>query len=164
MTNIIVIDGSKALELIDAAVEERGENWVYPDTGQCRYFYDPRDYPLDDYDEDNEPITKEEQAMVDFFGTDAVKPACLVGCAVHALDERLDSYLMANNDQSVDGFMSPLDDNGNFQIAVEGGVEFVFTHEAHVIFQAGQSAQDSGLIWGEARLRARAAAERLGVI
>lgn len=160
MTNTVRIDARRALEVIDKAVEERGEDWVYPDTSRCRYFYDPEDYQFMEDEDDDDPGLEDARAMVAFFG-DEVKPACLVGCAVHLIDENLDTLLIHSNASAVDSVLN-VDDSDTFTTVI-GDTEYVFEAGAVTVLMAGQSAQDCGMTWGESRMRAYAAAERLGI-
>jgi hypothetical protein len=143
----IKIGKKKALEMIHGAVVERGEDWVYPDTGQCRYVYHPEDF---DRWEDNE-LTAEEQQMVAYFGTEGKKPACLVGLALITMNEAFLPWLDLHNEDSVDGIMGS--DEGGFSVTIEG-VNYHFTANARRILQAAQSSQDVGRTWGEAEERA----------
>jgi hypothetical protein len=151
----VLIDVPKALELIEAAVKERGEDWVYPDTGQCRYIYNPEDYDQHFGDEEYE-LSQDELAMVAYFGEEQA-PACLVGLVMHTLDERFDQVMLIQNDNSVDGWMG----DGPYVQTFES-VEYEFSHDTIRLLAAAQSAQDSGNPWGEALSRAHSAAERFG--
>lgn len=149
------VEVPQVLKLIEAAVKERGEGWVYPDTGQCRYLYDPEEYLNDDGYDDG--LTTEEAAMVAYFGEDEVKPACLVGLVLHTLDPRFDGPMMVQNENSIEGWMTDETHEEEF-----GSLTYEFPRESIVVLQAAQSAQDSGKPWGEAFQRAVGAAERMG--
>ena len=140
------IDWSDALTLIEKAVEERGTEWVYPDTGECRYMYDPYNYEAE-FDDSLENPTK----LVEAFG-EVKQPACLVGLALFSFDPRFEGPLWANNDNSVDGWMGI---DADYTVRLDDDDEVVVTQEAIKVLQAAQSAQDTGSSWGIALERAR---------
>lgn len=156
MTTPIKIDATEALRLIDKAVDERGKDWTYPATGECRYFYDPEDYQRHEYDDDEE-MPMGYKKMVAYFGDDGIKPACLVGYAIHDLDERLDPLFIDRNSDAIDDILYPNGENGEATIGAEDA-RYTFTAAARKVFSAAQEAQDSGLTWGTARDRAYDAA------
>jgi hypothetical protein len=152
--NTVRIDSNDALDLIHAAVMERGEAWVYPDTGQCRYVYHPEDFER--WADDENGLTAEEEAMVAYFGHET-KPACLVGLALTLLDEGFLPWLDENNENSVDGIMGSRE--GGYTVTI-GGTSYHFTADGIRTFQTAQSAQDVGKAWGEAERIAREKAGR----
>jgi hypothetical protein len=143
----IRITGPTALSLIDAAIKERGADYIYGKEfgGDCRYFVceipdDPDDIPTDT----------------------EYRVGCLVGQALHTLDPVLDDWMLSNNDDNVLGLfgvhvfgvkaeeaMRNLPD----EVTVEWA-DFTITATADAIrvFQTAQTAQDRDETWGAARV------------
>lgn len=158
----ITIDETKALELIDAAVTERGEGFIYqnefPDDGTCQYALYPR---TDDHEPD--------------LSADPV-PGCLIGLGL-ALAVGLTPGQLVELDgcfMDVAGFSGPsgyrvtqelanyinqdVDPDGEDSLAA---FDVEVTEGAARILQAAQDAQDDRGTWGTARDRARVVAELL---
>jgi hypothetical protein len=142
---IKTIRAKDVLPLLDKAVEERGAEWVYPDSGDCKYAFIPEDYDLE-YARDSgyDSVVK----MVEFFG-DTFGPACLVGYVFNELDPGFLSALCERHDNGetvehlnlVDGF-------------TVGDTTYAFTQKAVAVLSAGQAVQDVGGTWGTANERA----------
>lgn len=143
------IHAKDVLPLLAKAVEERGADWVYPDTGDCRYAYDPDEYELD------YAIENEYQGvvnMVTYFG-DTFGPACMVGYVFNALDPEFLTSITAKyeNGQSVEGLCL----QRGWRVSE---TDYVFTPKAVSVLVAAQSTQDMGGCWGDALKNAENAA------
>jgi hypothetical protein len=134
-----VINGQEMLSLLEMAVAERGDSYVYPDLGHCEYVYDPSDYEYQD--EEADPI-------VAAFG-DQVQPACAVGLALSYKDQILLDYIV---DAGLNGdSIHEVSDVLNSIPAL--GVQF--TVKAQRMAGAMQYAQDRGATWGEGLVLAK---------
>lgn len=148
MTTIKKIHAKDVLPLLHKAVEDRGADWRYPDTNDCRYAYTPEEYiPLD---EDEHPGVV---AMADYFGATR-GPACMVGYVFNALDPE---FLTSVVDQRQNGqAVNALGLQTGWAV---GEITYVFTDKAIAVLVAAQSTQDVGCCWGDAERNALAAAE-----
>ena len=144
---ILTIEPDDVVTLIHEAVQARGEDWVYPDTSQCRYVYFREDYAPEGYD-----VTKDGQKMLEYFGDDDGQPACLVGYVLNALNPKFIDVIVndGKNEDSVEGWMQESETPFSVQI---GETEYVFPPAVTYLLQAAQSAQDSGQTWGSAETR-----------
>jgi hypothetical protein len=141
-----IIDWTDALTLIEQAVETRGAEWVYPDTGECRYMYGPEDY------EDSDGYLHEPSPqLVQAFGEEK-QPACLVGFIFYTLDPRIEQEMWDNNDNSITGWMGDVSD---YTIRLGMDEDIIVTHKAILTLQSAQSAQDTGSTWGRALEQAK---------
>ena len=143
MTTEHVVDAPEVLALMEKAVAERGEDWVYPAQGDCRYQYDPYDY------DDETWAGPEEKAMVAYFG-DVKAPACLVGKVLFDLNPEFLEQIVRNGDNGESVEALHLESGW-----VIGDETFLFTADAIHALQVGQSAQDTGVPWGESVDRAK---------
>lgn len=146
MKKHIRITGPTALSLIDAAIKERGADYIYGREfgGDCRYFV--CDVPDDPDNVDWNP---------------EYKVGCLVGLALHTLDPDLDDWMLSNNDENVTGlfgihsFGVPVEKTLKAltdEVTVEwGDLTITATPSAIRAFQRAQEFQDRDSTWGEAR-------------
>lgn len=141
------IHAKDVLPLLAKAVEDRGADWVYPDTDNCKYAYVPEEYKY--LDKDDYPG---EAAMVEHFG-DTFGPACMVGYVFNALDPEFLTSITSKyeNGQSVDGLCL----QRGWRV---GDTDYVFTSKAISVLVAAQSTQDVGGCWGDALKNAENAA------
>lgn len=125
-----LIGVEEALALLERAVAEKGEDYVYPDHGRA----------------DTDYRTSHGSCVYQTRHTK--QPACIVG---HVLDYagRLGDVVEAG-----------LNQNGVTRLTVAGFGLKVFTHRAGQVLGKAQSSQDNGGSWGEALAAARAAATR----
>jgi hypothetical protein len=139
-----VINGQEMLDLLEKAVAERGDSYVYPDTNSCMYLYDPEAIPVEDrVDDDGKP-----DQMFEAFG-DQVQPACAVGLALSYKDWALLNWI-SDRGLNTDSFWEvAARANDRPQLGVR------FTQLAADVADAMQGAQDSGLPWGEALIKAK---------
>lgn len=115
------LTAERTLELLDKAVEERGQDWEYPGQGsECVYFVD-------------------EDVQQDFPGSEVGAPACIVGFVLNELGITLDDVAEANQGAGVktliDSFLPEI-------LTVEP--------EAVELLIEAQTAQDTGTAWGTA--------------
>lgn len=127
---MIEIDGPRALELLQAAVDEKGADYVYP-TGE----YETCSYARDD------------------------SPSCLVGHAVHCAGVTIDALHCMDVDTIEDDEGNQLDASSEIQNIPTERYGFRLMPGAVRAFQEAQQKQDSGIPWGEALLYAREAVE-----
>jgi hypothetical protein len=133
------ITGKAMLALIEQAVEERGADWVYPDTGACAYWWD------------GDPNVSER--LYDTLG-DEQQPACLVGWALyHSTDNvplrnTIVEVMSDYNEESIDSIIR------HDWLVMRTGV--VLTDKALAVAKAAQEEQDAGHTWGVALEKATA--------
>lgn len=121
------IDDARAIELLEAAVAERGADYVYvnPDSPLCLYVH--TSYPEGSLDEDPDnavPIRT---------------PGCIVGTAF-ILGGLIDARRMSHHLGSISSIAEVLQGRDGIDI----------THSALEILQRAQWAQDAKATWGEA--------------
>lgn len=122
-----VIDREEALTLMEKAVIERGENWVYPKavlSGTCAYFM---------------PSWASAET-VEASGLRQDSPACLVGLALSYVG--LTKEIIGNHNESgVDGVMVAVDDTDD--------IDWTLSEDAKIVFEAAQHLQDNEATWGD---------------
>lgn len=152
----ITLDGPTVDRLIEAAVQDRGEDFVYSAAYpgiECIY------YVTEAYAAE----VKDEHDIVLPTG-----PACMVGKIFHDLDPALDDVLLSGNTEAVSGLFGLYggyefnDDIMNLDslppiLEVKGrDVEVIVDALAFAKLSTCQRAQDYGDTWGRARDRAKA--------
>jgi hypothetical protein len=142
----VVIDGQKAMELISAAVEKRGKDFIYPSIGQCRYLYYPEEH-RDGYFSPEEPESGDKEYRM-YGETEEPVPSCMVGLILFDLDKGFVDLLQDHNDQSITGVLDP--EEGGSEVFITGTKRYVFDGDAIHLFSVAQTAQDVGNTWGEA--------------
>jgi hypothetical protein len=158
MTNIIV-DAAKALELLAAAVELKGADYIDAAAtgngdGECRYYavslYDDYDNETDDFCNIVGPIIKP------VIGEDGrAEPGCFVGHVYYALgldpakvqEGLVFDTLRINEDRS--GTVYTNNYTGE-DLLTKDGDTVTLTPEAQGVLSAAQSSQDAGRDWGMA--------------
>jgi hypothetical protein len=130
-----LIDRETLLDVVDTVVQKRGEDYVYPDWEALRAT-EPDDLYVPD--SCHYVWTQDDVEAGKAVGLDLMlgEPACLAG-AVFAEMGILDQVVPSHE---TDDAVSSLE-----------AAEEVFTNEALIILQAGQSSQDRGDTWGKAR-------------
>jgi hypothetical protein len=132
-----VIGGEEMLTLLQQAVSERGDGWVYPDTNTCKYYYDPNDV----LDVTNVALKAE-------FGYVA-QPSCAVGLALSYITEMdIIKYILdtKNNGAQCVHLLRDINDQ-------RGEIEF--TNAAIAVAESMQISQDEGICWGDSLIKAK---------
>jgi len=136
-----VIDGQEMLDLLQQAVAERGDSYVYPVSAErhfegCVYWFDPND----------EFSSEEVYLLLDEAYNHQEQAACAVGLALEKLDHRLieEILLEGMNTSTADAVLQCL-----------SGEDYVFTEDARRVARVFQFHQDVGIPWGEALVMAK---------
>jgi hypothetical protein len=136
------INGQAMYELLEKAVAERGDAYVYPDIGNCVYLYRPEDNFNPHYNDDDERI---ENTISQAFG-DQTQPACAVGLAISYLDQRLLALIADTGNTEA---FNPLG------FTLNDMTDYHFTELAINVACAMQTTQDAGHPWGEGLVAAK---------
>lgn len=122
----------EAVLILDKAVKERGEDWVFPEYNDCPTCR------VADW-EDYEPCPWHYSGGCRYFSDDG-EPACLVGYVIHeAIDHSQLNMMDIEAQQALDAL----------KILNNWGVLSVDERTAELLYKA-QQLQDSGVSWGQA--------------
>lgn len=127
-----ILTYEQAVEILDKAVKERGEDWVFPHFDKC-------DVCQSDDWEDYEPCSWHYSGGCRYFSYDG-SPACLVG---YVIRETVDTTHLNLQDIEAHHALDAL------QILEDWGVLEVDDRTAEMLYKA-QGLQDNGIAWGEA--------------
>ena len=136
MKKPINLDFDTALELVNRAIEERGEGYVYEPVKDAGCLYVHR-----------EPVW--DAALGDFGDNDKLTPGCLIGTALHLAGVPL-RMLATYEEMGADSVVASLVEQGEIGSATE---------EARSFLDNAQAYQDRGKSWGVARDMGRLDAE-----